>query len=249
MATAGIVIIGDEILTGKFADENARFLIGELRALGVELRRISVIPDELSDIAATVADFSARFDHVFTSGGVGPTHDDVTIAAIAAGFGTEVHREPRLEAMVRAYWGSALADANIRLADVPRGATLIDVPGDAWPVLSFRNVLILPGVPALFRRKFLSVRDRYRADAVIAARVFVSIEEGQLAPMLDAVVAAYPDVRLGSYPRFEEREFRVIVTLEGKDAQRVRAAWSDLIDRVGAAVVRTEEPAAIASSG
>src|SRR3954451_23254157 len=109
MATAGIVIIGDEILTGKFADENAVFLIGELRALGVELRRITVIPDVLDDIAATVTELAARFDHVFTSGGVGPTHDDVTMAGIAQGFATRVVREPTLEQRVRAYWGERLA--------------------------------------------------------------------------------------------------------------------------------------------
>src|SRR5687768_9828790 len=125
MPTAGIVIIGDEILTGKFAEENAAFLIGELRALGVELRRITVIPDELDDIAATVFDFASRFDHVFTSGGVGPTHDDVTMAGIAKGFGTQVVRQPELESRVRAYWGEKLAEPNLRLAHVPEGADLV----------------------------------------------------------------------------------------------------------------------------
>src|SRR3954469_19040114 len=124
MPTAGIVIIGDEILSGKFVEENAVFLIGELRSLGVDLRRITVIPDELDDIAATVRDASARYDHVFTSGGVGPTHDDVTIAAIAQGFGTTVTRHPELEAKVRAYWKDQLADANLRLADIPSGSEL-----------------------------------------------------------------------------------------------------------------------------
>src|SRR5450432_2012507 len=112
MPTAGIVVIGDEILSGKFVEENATFLIGELRALGVELRRIVTIPDELEDIAATVVDMSRRFDHVFTSGGVGPTHDDLTMAGIARGFGTEVVRVRELEERIRAYWGAKLADAN-----------------------------------------------------------------------------------------------------------------------------------------
>src|SRR5690606_4933948 len=94
VSTAGIVIIGDEILSGKFVEENAAFLVGELRALGVELRRITVVPDDLDDIATTVIEYSARFDHVFTSGGVGPTHDDVTMEAIAKGFGTTVTRHP-----------------------------------------------------------------------------------------------------------------------------------------------------------
>src|SRR6186713_1158432 len=98
--SAGIVIIGDEILSGKFVEENAAFLIGELRALGVELRRIIMIPDELEDIAATVVDASTRFDHVFTSGGVGPTHDDLTMAGISRGFGINVVRQPELERRV-----------------------------------------------------------------------------------------------------------------------------------------------------
>src|SRR5690242_8194892 len=133
MATAGIVVIGDEILSGKFVEENAAFLIGELRALGVELRRITVIPDDLDDIAATVRDASARFDHVFTSGGVGPTHDDVTMAAIARAFGTTVTRHPELEAKVRGYWQDRLAEANLRLADVPAGAELVYGKDLVWP--------------------------------------------------------------------------------------------------------------------
>src|SRR5215813_9096150 len=125
MPTAGIVIIGDEILSGKFVEENAAFLVGELRALGVDLRRITVVPDVMDDISATVRDASGRYDHVFTSGGVGPTHDDITIAAIAAAFGVGVERHPELEAKIRAYWKDRLAEANLRLADIPAGSELV----------------------------------------------------------------------------------------------------------------------------
>jgi len=159
VTTAGIVVIGDEILSGKFSEENAAFLIGELRALGVELRRVLVIPDELDDIATTVVELSGRVDHVFTSGGVGPTHDDLTMAGISRGFGTRVVREPELEKRVRAYYGDRLVDANLRLADVPEGAVLVWGRDQLWPVVSYRNVYILPGVPTLFRRKFVDIRD------------------------------------------------------------------------------------------
>jgi len=245
MPTAGIVIIGDEILSGKFVEENAAFLIGELRALGVDLRRITIVPDVMDDIAATVTDASARFDHVFTSGGVGPTHDDITMAAIAHGFGTTVMRHPELEAKVRGYWKDQLADANLRLADVPTGAELVygpDLASKIWPVVCYRNVYILPGVPTLFRRKFVEIRDRFRAEPVTAARLYLDIEEGELAPYLDAVVAAHPDVRIGSYPRFAEREFRVMVTLEAPVGPEVKAAFDQLAERLGARVVRTDEP-------
>ena len=235
--TAGIVVIGDEILSGKFADENAAFLIRELRGLGVDLRRITVIPDELDEIADTVPWHSARFDHVFTSGGVGPTHDDVTIAGIARGFATGVVRHPELEAKVRAYWGA-------KLADVPDGAELVYGVDRVWPVLAFRNVFILPGVPALFRRKFHDISDRFRTEPVVLARVYVAADEGAIAPSLDAVVAGFGDVKLGSYPRFDEREYKVLVTLEGRDAARVAAAQADLVGRLGDAVIRIDDPRA-----
>jgi molybdenum cofactor synthesis domain-containing protein len=242
-ATAGIVVIGDEILTGKFADENAAFLIGELRELGVDLRRISIIPDDLDDIAETVPRLAARFDLVFTSGGVGPTHDDLTIPGIAQGFGAGVMVHPELERRVRAYWGERLAEANLRLAHVPQGAELVFGKDTTWPVVCFRNVYILPGVPALFKRKFVDIRDRFRAAPVVSARIYCLGDEGELAPHLDAVVAAHPGVKIGSYPRFAERDFRVLLTLEGRDGAAVGAAQRALAARLGDLVVRCEDPA------
>ncbi len=243
VATAGIVIIGDEILSGKFAEENAAFLVGELRDLGVDLRRIVMIPDEVDDIAATVTELSARFDHVFTSGGVGPTHDDVTMEAIARGFGTTVVRQPELERRVRAYWGDRLAPANLRLADVPDGCELVYGKDEVWPVVAYRNVYILPGVPSLFRRKFVDIRDRFRTERITVARVYVDAEEGQIANDLDAVVAAYPTVKIGSYPRFSETDFRVLITFEGRITADVASAQAALAERLGPRVVRRDEPA------
>jgi len=242
MATAGIVIIGDEILSGKFADENAVFLIRELRALGVDLRRVTMIPDVVDDIAATVTSFASKFDYVFTSGGVGPTHDDLTIEGIAKGFGTRVVREPELEKRVRAYWGAKLAEPNLRLADVPEGCELVYGKDQIWPVVAYQNVFILPGVPALFRRKFVDIRDRFRAEPVTVARLYINADEGEIADDLNAVVAAFPSVKVGSYPRFSEKDFRVLITLEGKLASDVAGAQTMLAERVGAKVVRREDP-------
>jgi molybdenum cofactor synthesis domain-containing protein len=248
VSTAGIIIIGDEILTGKFVEENGAFLIKELRSLGVELRRIIVIPDELEDIAATVTDFAARFDHVFTSGGVGPTHDDVTMAGIAKGFGVRVVRQVELEAKIRVYWGAKLDAPNLRLADVPEGSRLVYGKDEVWPVVAYQNVYILPGVPTLFRRKFVDIRDQFRAEPVTVARVYIDADEGAFAADLDAVVAAYPSVKIGSYPRFSETEFRVLVTFEGRAPADVARAQSMLIERLGAHVVRSEAPSVISVS-
>jgi molybdenum cofactor synthesis domain-containing protein len=242
VATAGIVIIGDEILSGKFADENAAFLIGELRSLGVDLRRITMIPDDIDDIAATVTAFSSKLDHVFTSGGVGPTHDDVTIEGIAKGFGVRVVRQPEMEQRVRAYWGDKLAEPNLRLADVPEGCALVYGKDQVWPVVAYRNVYILPGVPALFKRKFIDIRDCFRFEPVTVARVYLDADEGEIADDLDAVVAAFPSVKIGSYPRFAEKSFRVLITLEGKLSRDVAGAQDMLADRIGARVVKREDP-------
>ena len=239
--TAAIVVIGDEILSGKFADENAAHLIRELRDLGVSLRRVEIIPDDLEDIAVTVRAASGRFDHVFTSGGVGPTHDDVTIEAIARAFGVAVVRHPLLEEMLRAYYGPRIEERNLRMAEVPEGAQMIAADQPSWPVTSFGNIYILPGVPSIFRRKFDAIRERFRVAPFYARRVYCLADEGSLARHLDAVVADFPGIAVGSYPRVEAKDFRVLITLEGKDQATVAAATAALMARLPAnVVVRTE---------
>jgi molybdenum cofactor synthesis domain-containing protein len=241
VSTAAIIVIGDEILSGKFADENAAYLIRELRDLGVALRRIEVIPDSHEEIGSAVRAASERYDHVFTSGGVGPTHDDVTIEAIARAFGVRVVRNPILEGMLRAYYGARLEERNLRMAEIPEGAEMIAADAPSWPVTSFKNIYILPGVPVIFRRKFAAIRERFRVAPFCTRRVFCMAEEGVIARHLDAVVAEFPDIAVGSYPRFEAQDYRVIVTLEAKDAAQVAAATEALVARLPAnIVVRTE---------
>ncbi len=240
--TAGIVIIGDEILSGKFADENAVLLIKELRALGVSLQRVAIIPDDIDDIAATVKSFSGRFDHVFTSGGIGPTHDDRTMEGVARGFGARVVIHEQLAAGIRAFFGPELGEKNIRLAEVPEGAQLVGRDDELkWPVTKFHNVYILPGVPSLFRSKFASIKSLFRDTPWAGCRVYCNGDEGTLAEHMDAVVAAHEAVNVGSYPRFGEQDYRVLITLESKDPAAVKAAREDLIARLGDLLVRVEE--------
>ena len=159
--TAAILIIGEEILSGKVEEENARFLVQELRGLGVQVRRIEFLPDIEPEIAASVAALSRRFDHIFTSGGVGPTHDDVTLPAVAAAFQMRLTRHPDLEILIRRALGPEMHERELRMADIPEGARLIygDPPDPGrWPVVTVHNVFILPGVPQIFRRKFEGLR-------------------------------------------------------------------------------------------
>src|SRR5262245_39808170 len=134
--TAGIIVIGNEILSAKTKDENSPYLSRELRNLGVDVRKISVIPDELDSISGEVSEFSKTYDYVFTTGGVGPTHDDLTMDGIALAFGRSIHRHPELEASVRHFYSQELIEGNLRMADIPEGARLVGGKGLWFPVVA-----------------------------------------------------------------------------------------------------------------
>ena len=239
--TAGIILIGNELLSGKVADANAVYLCRELRALGVDVRRIVVIPDEIDKIAAEVAEFSRSFDVVFTSGGVGPTHDDVTIEGVARAFGVPVVRDPDMVAALEGFYGGHLNPARIRMAEIPQGARPLTADGLVFPAVVMENVHVLPGVPELFRKKFDGLKERFRDVPFHLAAVFCSVGEGLLAEHLNAVLARHPDLLLGSYPEFSNPEYKVKVTLESKDRAYMERALGDLLDRLPpSSVVRVQ---------
>jgi len=233
--TAAIVVIGNEILTGKSEDKNASFLIGEMYKLGVALRRIVIIPDDVDVIANAVRECAEGFDYVFTSGGVGPTHDDVTIEGVARAFGREVVRHPELEAMLRGYFGEGIDAARLRMADAPESSELIRGVDMRWPVLAVDNVFVLPGVPELFRKKFEAIRERFRATPFYTQVIYTREDEFDIAPRLDAVAADHPDVDIGSYPTFTRDDYRVKITLESKEQAAVESARDQLLALLDAA--------------
>lgn len=242
---AGIVLVGNEILSGKVTDANAAYLCRELRALGVDVRRISVIPDDVEEIAREVATFSRIFDLVFTSGGVGPTHDDVTIEGVARAMGVRVVRHPELVAALERYYRerlgeqAALGEPHLKMAEIPEGAELLADGNVRFPTILMRNVYILPGVPEIFRQKFEALRDRFRGLPFHLRQVFVSVAESALAPYLNDLLAAFPSLLLGSYPELSNPEYRVKVTLESRDAAYLEGALTALLARLpGSAVVR-----------
>lgn len=239
--TAAILVIGDEILSGKTEEQNARFLIGELRELGVTLRCILTISDDVEEVAAATRDLSTKYHHVFTSGGVGPTHDDVTIVGIARAFQAPIVRHPELEARLRSYFGDDLNEARLRMADVPEGAALIQAEDLKWPVLAVRNVYVLPGVPDLFRRKFAAIRERFRVAPFYSRAVYTHEDEFDIATQLQTVAASHPLVAIGSYPNFATPEYRVKLTLEAKDKDALEAAWGDLLKALDEARVVKHE--------
>jgi molybdopterin-biosynthesis enzyme MoeA-like protein len=174
---------------------------------------------------------------------VGPTHDDLTLPALAAAFGMGMARSAELENLLRGAYGPALHERDLRMADIPDGARLEygpRGPGSAWPVVVVRNVWVLPGVPDIFRRKFELVRELFRTAPIFARAVYSRDGEGSIADTLDAVVAEFPTVEIGSYPHIDAVDYKVKITLDGRDRESVEAALSRMVRRLGAAVVRTE---------
>jgi molybdenum cofactor synthesis domain-containing protein len=227
--TAGIVIIGNEILSGKVQDANAAYLLRELRPLGVDVKKVAVIPDEIESIAMEVAAFSRQFDVVFTSGGVGPTHDDVTIEGIARAFGCRVIRHPELEHLLRSRYGDSLNEARLKLTEVPEGAVLIREDGLWLPAVMIQNVYIFPGIPDLLRQKFDSIKERFREQPYVLRKVYVKESEGNIAASLHALLREFPELMLGSYPEIHNPTYKVMLTLESKDDTYLQIALERLL--------------------
>jgi molybdenum cofactor synthesis domain-containing protein len=243
--TAEAVIIGNEVLSGKVRDENAPYLIDVLRRLGVALTRVTVVPDAWDAIVETVSEAHRRADHVFTSGGVGPTHDDITLPCVAAALGRPIIRHEGLERMLHDLYGDRLQAAHLRMADVPEGTELVMGDGLMVPAVRCENVFVLPGVPSIFRQKVDVIARWLGAVPYHARYVFVQTGEGALAPILHDVVARFPDVDVGSYPRLDSAEYKTKVTLESKERARTEAALEALLERLPeGALIRVEDPGA-----
>jgi molybdenum cofactor synthesis domain-containing protein len=244
--TAILVVVGSEVLSAKVQDENGPWAARRLRDLGVQLLAIHTVPDRIEEIAEIVDRSRRRAEWVFTSGGVGPTHDDVTVAAVARALGRPIVRlgafaEVIRELHRRRHDGAEAPDAALRMADVPEGTRLI---GDAtFPTLAVENVVMLPGVPQFFRWQFDRIAAVLAAPPFRLSCLYLSIGEDRLAPILDRVARDHAAVEIGSYPRFDEADHRVKVTIEAKDAARVAAARDALLAVLPAgALVRREGP-------
>lgn len=227
--TAGMIVIGNEILSGKVVDTNSPYLCQELRLLGVDVRRIVVIPDDIATIAQEAALFAPMFDYVFTSGGVGPTHDDVTIEAIAQGLRRQVIQHPALVALLEAEWSNRPLSARQKMASVPEGAQLLMEPSLPVPVIVVENVYIFPGIPQLFRRKFDSIKERFRDTPYYGRKIYIRERESLFAPILDRIMLEFPALLLGSYPEVNNPDYRVKLTLESKDLAYLEQAHTRLL--------------------
>lgn len=211
MSTAAIIIIGDEILANKFQDENTPYLLRRCSELGIVVNSVSIIPDVLDRIADTVRTESQRCTYVFTTGGVGPTHDDITFEGVAKAFDSDLYRNSELSALIESYMESP-SDAAYRMAEVPLDTVLIPTTR-GYPQIQVRNVFIFPGVPKLLRSKFEAIEHLLQGRTLFKDTVALEVRETLIAESLTILDSQTPTVKIGSYPRFNESP-SLIITLE-----------------------------------
>ena len=247
--TACLLVIGNEVLSGRTQDANIKFIATRLGAIGIPLREVRVIPDVPDTIVGTVNEARARFDHVFTTGGIGPTHDDITSECVAAAFG--VAWEPHPEAwalMERHYKPGEFNPARQRMATMPRGATLIDNAISIAPGFSIGNVHVMAGVPRIMQSMFEALAPSLVGGPPIVSRAVhaIGLLEGRVADGLRAVQEKYPALDLGSYPFYRATGNGVALVAKGPDAAEAEAAIADvtaLIQQFALVPIQGEPPA------
>lgn len=223
--TAAILVIGNELLSGKVEEANVAVLARTLRGLGIELRRVVMILDDVDTIAAEVRALASSHDWLFTSGGVGPTHDDVTVEGVAKAFGVKVIESPVLAKMLKDHYQERCTPGHLHMALVPEGASLEASEEIRWPTIRFQNTWLFPGVPEIFKLKLpVAVKHIGAGISYVSHAVFTKMDEGDLRPLLDDVVARFPDVGVGSYPKWQDPTYKTKLTFDGRDAERVDAA-------------------------
>lgn len=232
--TACVLVIGNEVLSGRTQDANISYLGTELTALGIRLAECRVIPDIEDEIVEAVNHCRAKYDYVFTTGGIGSTHDDITAKSIAKAFGLEFAMHPEAERMLLEHYGERANAARMRMAMTPVGAALIDNPVSRAPGFRVENVYVFAGVPLIARAMFDSVRGTLKGGKVLVSRTVstTQLSEGMLADELSAIQDKHPEVEIGSYPFLKLGGFGVNLVARGEDPVLVDAACMDLMQMV-----------------
>ncbi len=234
--TAAVLIIGNEILSGRTQDTNLSFIAKFLGGIGVRLREARVVPDVEAEIVAAINALRDRYTYVFTTGGIGPTHDDITAECVAKAFGVALIQNPEARRRLEDHYKGTdmLNAARLRMANTPEGATLIDNPVSSAPGFQIGNVFVMAGVPMIMQAMLRGLQNRLAGGAPVLARTVISgIPEGTLAEGLGAIQTAYGEaVDIGSYPFFRQGKISTSLVLRGTDAALLDKAAADVADLV-----------------
>jgi molybdenum cofactor synthesis domain-containing protein len=236
--TAALLVIGDEILTGRTKDKNIGYIAEYLTNIGVDLREVRVVPDVAEEIVGAVNALRQRHTYLFTTGGIGPTHDDITADCVAKAFGVGIDHDPRAVAMLRErYQPGELNEARLRMARIPDGADLIENPISRAPGFRLGNVFVMAGVPSIMQAMLDNIAPTLQTGARMIAETIDAqgLAEGNYAEGLAAVASSHEGVSIGSYPSFSASGFRNQIVVRGKDPAAVAgatAAVHDLLRRL-----------------
>ena len=240
--TAAVLVIGDEILSGRTKDKNIGYIADYLGTIGIDLREVRIVPDVTGEIVDAVNALRARYDYVFTTGGIGPTHDDITADAIAQAFGVGIDEDPRAIAMLlQRIKPEDLNAARRRMARIPFGADLVENRVSTAPGFMMENVIVMAGVPAIMQAMLDNVALRLRSGAKMLVETVEAggIPEGRYAAGLSDIADRFPGVSIGSYPSFTSGAFRNQIVLRSKDGELLAVALVEvraMIDSLAAAV-------------
>jgi len=232
--TAGVIVIGNEVLSAKIRDENTPVLLERLAGAGVRVGEVALLPDDVERISEVVRDFAHRFDVVLTTGGVGPTHDDCTWQAIGRALDRPLVLHEELVARIEERTGAPLSDEQKRMAVLPLGTRLAGKESRV-PTFQIENIFVLPGVPSMVVPRIESLCASWRAPRPHLSNVYFTTDEWHAVPAIDALVAAFPDLEIGSYPIFHDVDHRLHLTLEGFDRDRVAQAVDFITEQIGSA--------------
>ena len=227
IVTAAMLVIGDEILSGRTKDRNIGHLADIMTAIGIDLKEVRIVPDEEDEIVAAVNAVRARYDYVFTTGGIGPTHDDITADAIAKAFGVACEYDGRAYAMLEAHYASRgveFTDARKRMARMPVGAAHIDNPVSLAPGFRIGNVHVMAGVPAIFQAMLDNVVPTLKTGAkLLSATVQCPLGEGTIGGPLTEIQKAHPDTIIGSYPKYLDGRFWTELVVRARTPEALEA--------------------------
>jgi len=231
--TAGILLIGNELLSGKTQDANLKFLGGELARLGIKLVEARVIRDEHETIGAVVREYSERFTYVFTTGGIGPTHDDITTESVARAFGAKLVLNDRAVEMMKSS-GREMNEARLKMAMIPEGASLVANSVSLAPGFRIRNVFVLAGIPRIAEAMFHALEPELEGAAqILSVSLDAYAPEGDIAGPLEAIQNAHTDVEIGSYPFNRDGRFGASLVVRGTDPASVKATIEEIAATIG----------------
>ena len=221
---AAVLIIGAEILSGKIQDANSPFLIRSLRSRGIDLREIRTIGDSVEAIGESVKSLSPTVDHLFTTGGIGPTHDDVTMQGVAAAFDLAIVRNQEMVDLLTSHFGDRLNPSRLSMADLPEGTRLVRGQESFIPAIQVKNVTILPGIPSLAQACFRAMAQQLVGSPFHSDYLLLSASESVIASHLAKTQEEMPSVSIGSYPHQHDNQWRVRVTVDGHNQNDIQTA-------------------------